>query len=155
MIENRVVQSALVRAMKEGSQNVEIFNKCQVTSISDGGSASSWPEVVLNNGEVLKARLLVGADGQNSKVREFAGIKTFGWDYPMWGIVATLKIDESHPNRTSWQRFLPTGPIALLPVCFQASRLNLCGEAHTLLLFSSHKTTAPSSGRLRAPLPNS
>jgi ubiquinone biosynthesis monooxygenase Coq6 len=115
MIENRVVQTALIAASRSGRQKVDIFNKSQVVSIKDTESGG-WPEVTLNDGAVLRGRLLVGADGQNSKVREYAGIKTFGWDYPQRGIVATLRVDESHSNDTSWQRFLPTGPIALLPL---------------------------------------
>lgn len=116
MIENRVVQKALVEAMKSGAQNVDVYNKCQVTNISQPGSGPNWPELSISDGAVLRGRLLVGADGQNSKVREWAGIKTFGWDYPHRGVVATLRVDDSHPNQTSWQRFLPTGPVALLPL---------------------------------------
>ena len=58
----------------------------------------------------------VGADGVNSPVRSFADIESLGWDYDMHGVVATLKVDPSRPADTSYQRFLPTGPIAMLPV---------------------------------------
>ena len=58
----------------------------------------------------------IGADGVASRVRDFAKIETVGWDYSQKGIVATLKVDDSVENDTAWQRFLPTGPIALLPV---------------------------------------
>ena len=64
--------------------------------------------------------LQVGADGFNSPVRLYAGIPAFGWPYDAKGIVATM----SHlprgayeaPNTTAYQRFLPTGPIAFLPL---------------------------------------
>jgi 2-polyprenyl-6-methoxyphenol hydroxylase-like FAD-dependent oxidoreductase len=59
----------------------------------------------------------VGADGAASQVRNFAGIPTVGWDYNQKGIVATVEHDS--PNTTAWQRFLPSGPIALLPVLYQ------------------------------------
>jgi ubiquinone biosynthesis monooxygenase Coq6 len=49
-------------------------------------------------------------------VRNFANIDSLGWDYDAHGVVATLKLDPERPNNTAWQRFLPTGPIAMLPV---------------------------------------
>lgn len=60
----------------------------------------------------------IGADGINSPVRDFAGIESLGWDYDAQGVVATLKLDPERPESslTAWQRFLPTGPIAMLPV---------------------------------------
>ena len=57
---------------------------------------------------------IVGADGAASKVRELAGVKTSRRDYHQRGLVATVEV--SKPNSTAWQRFLPTGPFALLPV---------------------------------------
>jgi len=63
----------------------------------------------------LRARLLVGADGARSRVREHAGIRTSGWSYEQKGIVATVRTELPH-RETAWQRFLPTGPLALLPL---------------------------------------
>lgn len=56
----------------------------------------------------------MGADGSKSHVRELAGIKTTGWKYPQNAIICTVQ----HPveNRCAWQRFLRSGPIALLPM---------------------------------------
>lgn len=58
--------------------------------------------------------LQVGADGSKSHVREFAGIKTTGWKYPQNAIICTVQHTEE--NHCAWQRFLPHGPIALLPI---------------------------------------
>ena len=38
-----------------------------------------------------------------------------GWDYDASAVVATLHVDPLVENKTAWQRFLPTGPIAMLP----------------------------------------
>jgi len=83
-----------------------------------------WLALQLDNGETHLGRLVVGADGANSMVRQAAGIESLGWDYEQQGVVATLAItanSEDPDNTTAWQRYLPTGPLALLPVretCF-------------------------------------
>ena len=72
-------------------------------------------ELDLEGGGVLRARLVVGADGGRSRVRTMAGIRTAGWGYGQRGVVATVAT-AGPPNEAAWQRFLPTGPLALLPV---------------------------------------
>jgi 2-octaprenyl-6-methoxyphenol hydroxylase len=64
---------------------------------------------------VLRARLLVAADGGRSRLREAAGIGTLARDYGQAGIVATLSHDISHEGRAT-QHFLPEGPLAILPL---------------------------------------
>ena len=69
---------------------------------------------------MVLTRFQVGADGPNSPVRAFAGITTHGWAYDAHAVVATLShAPRAHfqpPNTTAYQRFLPTGPIAFLPL---------------------------------------
>lgn len=68
----------------------------------------------LADGRVRSARLLVGADGARSKVRELAGIAVDAHDYRQQGLVAYVATEAPHGD-TAWQRFLPTGPLAFLP----------------------------------------
>ena len=56
----------------------------------------------------------VGADGGKSRVRELAGFKTTGWNYSQNAIICT--VEHTVENGCAWQRFLPAGPIALLPM---------------------------------------
>lgn len=58
--------------------------------------------------------LKVGADGGKSRVRELAGFRTTGWNYSQNAIICT--VEHTSENQCAWQRFLPTGPIALLPM---------------------------------------
>lgn len=109
MVENTHLQNAMLKRLAHS--NVDVFEKARVGSIQKG----LWPTVQLENGEQLEARLLVGADGINSPVRQFADIQSLGWDYDMQGVVATFEI-APRPNDASYQRFLPSGPIAMLPV---------------------------------------
>ncbi|KAG5647914.1 hypothetical protein DXG03_007838 [Asterophora parasitica] len=107
---------------------VQLLEKTKVSSIiRDAESSGGWPLVHLDNGRILRARLLVGADGFNSPVRAYAQIPSFGWSYDTQGIVATMVHPPrgafQGPNTTAYQRFLPTGPIAFLPLSPTASSL--------------------------------
>lgn len=69
----------------------------------------------------------VGADGFNSPVRSYAGISSYGWAYDTRAVVATLthspRTAFQPPNTIAYQRFLPTGPIAFLPLSPTTSSL--------------------------------
>lgn len=64
---------------------------------------------------VLSAPLIIAADGSSSWVRQQAKIFTNHRPYQQKGIVAKIETEFSHQD-TAWQRFLSTGPLALLPV---------------------------------------
>ncbi|MFC3813677.1 FAD-dependent oxidoreductase [Lysobacter sp. GCM10012299] len=70
--------------------------------------------VHLHSGLSLRAKLLVAADGAESKVRALAGIEAPRQDYGQRGLVAFVRSERPH-QATCWQRFLPTGPLAFLP----------------------------------------
>ncbi|KAK7208333.1 ubiquinone biosynthesis monooxygenase COQ6 [Myxozyma melibiosi] len=124
MTENLNLQQALLESLAEapGDNQVKIFDSTKVEQITnstdqlDDVDLSSWPAVKLSNGSTLRARLLIGADGVNSPVRSYAGIESRGWDYGQHGLVATLTMEWDDRQDIAWQRFLPTGPIALLPM---------------------------------------
>jgi 2-octaprenyl-3-methyl-6-methoxy-1,4-benzoquinol hydroxylase/2-octaprenylphenol hydroxylase len=65
--------------------------------------------------DTIAARLLVAADGAASPLRAMAGIETKGRDYAQRGVVAHVQTERPHAG-TAWQRFLNTGPLALLPL---------------------------------------
>jgi len=68
----------------------------------------------LDDGARLEARLVVAADGAASTLRQLAGLPLQGHDYAQRGVVGYLRSEHPHEN-TAWQRFLPTGPLAVLP----------------------------------------
>jgi 2-polyprenylphenol 6-hydroxylase len=69
----------------------------------------------LQDGRELRSRLLVAADGTESKTRELLGIGTAGHAYHQDALVAHVQTTRPHAN-TAWQRFLSTGPVAFLPL---------------------------------------
>jgi ubiquinone biosynthesis monooxygenase Coq6 len=119
MNENLNLTSALLKRVDElGGVEFLDGQRAEVIELGEDGEVDlrSWPIVRTDNGRELAARLLVGADGQNSPVRHFAGIGSKGWDYNRVGVVATLELGEEGWPKTAYQRFLPTGPVALLPL---------------------------------------
>ncbi|KAI0664381.1 ubiquinone biosynthesis hydrox [Cubamyces menziesii] len=134
MTENLNLQRALLRHLHETSA-VEIADKVKVQSIQrEEREGGGWPLVHLSDGRVLRARLLVGADGFNSPVRAYAGIQSYGWAYDTTAVVATLfhhpRTSFQAPNTVAYQRFLPTGPIAFLPLSPTASSLVWSTKPH-------------------------
>ncbi|KAI9668748.1 MAG: putative ubiquinone biosynthesis monooxygenase [Alyxoria varia] len=126
MTENANLTSGLLSHINSLA-GISVFPKTRVESIDLGENTTeldlrSWPILTLSSGDKIAARLLVGADGPNSPVRTFAGIESHGWDYERHGVVATLSVengngDSDHQSQTTaYQRFLPTGPAALLPL---------------------------------------
>ena len=124
MVENQNLVNGLFSRLA-GLGGTSVFSGTRVESISLGQDTksldfTSWPVVRLSNGDSLTARLLVGADGFNSPVRSFADIPSRGWDYSRTGVVATLRLEDcgwgGSSRKIAYQRFLPTGPIAMLPL---------------------------------------
>jgi len=68
----------------------------------------------LDDGSRLESRLAVAADGAGSALRGLAGLDVDTHDYGQRGVVAYIRTEQPH-RATAWQRFLPTGPLALLP----------------------------------------
>ena len=71
--------------------------------------------VTLSDGRRYACALVVGADGGKSRVRELCGIGRAGWTYGQTAVVAHLRPEQPHRG-TAYQRFLPDGPIAFLPL---------------------------------------
>ncbi|KAI9812422.1 MAG: putative ubiquinone biosynthesis monooxygenase [Pycnora praestabilis] len=124
MVENLNLTSGLLGRLDELG-GTSIFDSSQVDEVFLGKETeeieiSSWPTVKLADGRTLGARLLIGADGANSSVRAFAGIGSRGWDYDRHGVVATVRLSGNgwggEDEKTAYQRFLPSGPVALLPL---------------------------------------
>lgn len=111
IVENRVIQTALWERMRS-FDNVEPICGATVSSLAFETDAV---RVGLADGRMIDAKLVVAADGADSRVRSLAGIATYGWSYDQKAVVATVKTERPH-RETAWQRFLPDGPLAFLPL---------------------------------------
>ncbi|BGO97377.1 Ubiquinone biosynthesis monooxygenase COQ6, mitochondrial [Rhodotorula toruloides] len=134
MVENLNLQRAAWRRIEELQRGekvkrVEVLDRTRVEGI-ERGERGGWPVVSLRAADgkerKLRARLLIGADGASSPVKSYSKIDSFGWPYDRHGVVATLSIDAEaaelgmgttrNAMSTMWQRFLPEGPVAFLPL---------------------------------------
>ncbi len=111
IIENRVIQAALLEGMDDAA-NLELICPAAIENFQHSADGL---RLQLSDGAELQTALLVGADGGASRVRELADIATRGWSYEQQAVVAVVATQLPH-GRTAWQRFLPQGPLAFLPL---------------------------------------
>jgi len=110
IVENRLVQSVLWAALP--AAGVRVCCPARVERLHPGAGQIA---LELADGSEVVSRLVVAADGSASPLRQLAGIGTGGRDYAQRAIVAHVATERGH-QATAWQRFLPGGPLALLPL---------------------------------------
>jgi 2-octaprenyl-3-methyl-6-methoxy-1,4-benzoquinol hydroxylase/2-octaprenylphenol hydroxylase len=110
IVENNLVQWTLWQALDAAG----VQRLCPAV-VQDFETRPDRVVLALADGESVAVRLLVAADGGGSPLRERAGIGTRGRDYTQRAVVAHVSTARPHAQ-TCWQRFLPTGPLALLPL---------------------------------------
>ncbi len=97
IVEHSVMKQALWSRL-QSYENVQLFYATGLTNLGD-----------------LKTRLLVGADGANSWVAQQTGLTAKTRSYQQSALVTTVRCQQGY-RQTAWQRFLATGPVALLPL---------------------------------------
>ncbi|MDW2980413.1 UbiH/UbiF/VisC/COQ6 family ubiquinone biosynthesis hydroxylase [Rhodanobacter sp. KK11] len=110
IVENSLVQWTLWQALQ--TAGVHVLCPAEVKAFE---AREDRIQLELAGGETLAASLLVAADGAASPLRALAGIGTRGRDYAQRAVVAHVATERPHAG-TAWQRFLPGGPLALLPL---------------------------------------
>lgn len=111
ILDPRVIASALRERMLSLSP-VRLFCPASCTGLQTGASHTG---LQLDDGRELGARVVIAADGARSPARTLLGIGVRGHDYHQSGLVALVRTALPHRN-TAWQRFLPGGPLAFLPM---------------------------------------
>ena len=111
IIENTVIQSSLIEQLKN-MDAVQLFHPSKLVGLS---AVDDLQCAELDTGDYLRAPLIVGADGPSSAVRQLAGLSVEVEDYGQKGLVCVVKTEYGHQD-TAWQRFLPAGPLAFLPL---------------------------------------
>lgn len=108
IVEHGALAAALVQALPPGRAGF----KQEIAGVE---TDEEGVRLRLADGSEHRARLLVAADGPDSPLRRQLGLATVGWTYDQQALVCHLQPERSH-GATAWQRFLPSGPLALLPL---------------------------------------
>ncbi len=113
VVETRLLGKALGGKLKQLS-NVELICPAKLVSLSfdDAAQVEIDCDGVM---QTLSAKLVVGADGVQSSVREQLGIKTFDMNYNQTAVITNVSVERPH-QYVAYERFTATGPLALLPM---------------------------------------
>ena len=134
IVENDLIQSALFNAIDQSKVSMINAKLLGFTKTDIGYTVN------LENGESHSCKLLVGADGSQSKVRDLAEIQVTEHDYQQKAIIANI-VSEKPLMNTTWQRFLSDSILAILPLSnHQASIVWSCKEALANELKTQDKT---------------
>lgn len=111
MMEDRYLRGALLDAIAV-HPNITHLAKDTVTSHD---ASLGYVEVGLESGKKLRAQIILGCDGKTSQTAQRSGIKRVGWGYNQSALVCSVSHERPHDG-TAHQFFMPSGPLAILPL---------------------------------------
>ncbi len=111
MCEDRFLRRAFLDAMSQEANIRQISGDAVTAQTMVPGGV----EVTLSSGKVLRSGLLIGSDGRRSGTAERAGIRRTGWDYGQTALVCSIAHEKPH-HGIAHQFFMPSGPLAILPL---------------------------------------
>lgn len=133
MVEDRHLRRALLDMLAEESAITHIAGR----TVSAQTFEKSGVSVTLDDGQVISAALLVGADGRGSQTAARAGIGRMAWGYDQLALVCAVEHEKPHMG-VAHQFFTPGGPLAILPL----------PENRSSIVWSERKELAETLSRL-------
>jgi len=110
IVEDEALRKSLLTQIQQ-QQNIDFFAPYALTALYEKENAIE----LHTQDKTFTANLVIAADGANSFVRQQAKIELTTWEYEQTAIVTTVTTEYLH-QKTAWQRFLTTGPLAFLPL---------------------------------------
>lgn len=141
VVDNEVLRGAMYRCMTDsiagGSALKLLKGKLQSINFGEGESESEtggedivpWPQLIMEDGQRVRARLIAACDGARSRVRTLAGADWFVKGYEQNAVVANVRLRDAID--TAFQRFVSTGPVAVLPACTEESAVPMANVIWT------------------------
>lgn len=109
VIENRRWVAALTEHLDD---SITLLRGESIVSVSE--ETDDVVSVGLTSGKAITTRLLIGADGVNSRVRDLVGVGDEHVDYEQCAVMSTVEMSQPHLSQ-AFERFTASGPLALLP----------------------------------------
>lgn len=134
IVEDSLLRTVLVDALAAAPQ-AQLVGGAEIASLEVRGTEIA---VALGNGGSLRGSVLLAADGSDSAVRRLLDVPVATHAYDQTAVVTHVTSARPHQD-TAWQRFLPGGPLALLPLADGRSSVVWSlptGEAERLLAAS-------------------
>lgn len=139
VVDNDVLRGAMYRSMADlmaagGALNL-VRGKLQSIDFVEGEVEKGgddivpWPQLIMEDGQRVRARLIAACDGARSRVRTLAGADWFMKGYGQSAVVANVQLRDTID--TAFQRFVSTGPVAVLPVCTEESAVPMANVIWT------------------------
>lgn len=110
LVSNQAIQMALWSGLRQESLTLVSGQSLQGLEVD---TEAAW--LTLKNGDEFSSKLIVGADGAYSTLRDLAGIGIDQHDYQQIALVGCVQTQADH-GQICWQRYSPTGPFAFLPL---------------------------------------
>ncbi len=135
IISNKHIRKCLMAQMNDlGS-----VDHIESSQVDDFEVYKDYASVTLRDGKKLTARLIVGADGRGSSVRDFMDVDVRNWSYKQRAVVCFIAHENEHKNKAV-EHFKPEGPFAILP-------MNDCddGRHRSSLVYTEHDSRGADS----------
>ena len=139
IVENRLIQLSLWDRIAQ-LDNISLYCPVKITQLQRN-RGDDVIDVSLEDGQVFSTKLLIGADGANSYVRQWANIGITGWDYAQSAMLINIETNCGEQNVT-WQQFTPHGPRSLLPLPGNNASLVWYDDANRITQLSQLNNTA-------------
>ncbi|OAN49574.1 UbiH/UbiF/VisC/COQ6 family ubiquinone biosynthesis hydroxylase [Magnetospirillum moscoviense] len=118
IVENTTIRRAVHQRLAS-LPTARVLAPMRVEAVEYGAAGAI---ATLSDGRILRAGLVVGADGRPSRIRRSAGIDVTRLEYGQSGIVTTIAHQQPHRG-IAHERFLPSGPFAILPMTANRSSI--------------------------------
>lgn len=114
VVETRVIGKALFDTLKK-QKNITLIAPAKLKDFDLTTEKASARIEIDGEDNVLTAKLLVAADGDDSVVRRLSGVRTRSKEYDQAAVIANVATSQPHNNQ-AFERFTDSGPLALLPM---------------------------------------
>lgn len=111
IVDNSLLRQIMAKALKK-SKNVTHIENAKVSNFE---ITKDTAKVILENGKAITSKLIIGADGRQSKTRVFMKVETKEYSYDQTALISTVTHEKPH-NHVAVEHFRNEGPFAILPM---------------------------------------